>query len=331
MRAVLDRPDLFDLLNLHALAQPTEIEAMLNWLHYETGQRGYHKPIIISDTAPNLLVGWGSATSCDGPANRQGTLLPPATAADRCALATIFNNLIDRDEASLEWAWRFAAEDMVKKVVIAADHGVALINTAFSEDLYWQQLRAFQAGAGLSAWAGLLDLTLTRPRPGFYALQQLNRQLTDYPTVTRLLTGDPDIWLYELCDTGVCRWLIWYEPDQLQLPGSPALTRSYTFTTTASNLISEPLALGAPATLQTSALLAANGSVTLTLTTTPQYLYPWGGVRRPVGLANPTGQPTSRQDQAGLWMAAVNVNRTASSTPAGSCSRIVWLLVSKLK
>ncbi|MCB0027419.1 MAG: hypothetical protein KDE28_05900, partial [Anaerolineales bacterium] len=185
MRAVLDRPDLFDLLNLHALAQPAEIEAMLNWLHYETGQRGYHKPIIISDTAPNLLVGWGSATSCDGPANRLGTLLPPATAADRCALATIFNNLIDRDEASLEWAWRFAAEDMVKKVVIAADQGVALINTAFSEDLYWQQLRAFQAGAGLSAWAGMLDLTLTRPRPGFYALQQLNRQLTDYPTVTR--------------------------------------------------------------------------------------------------------------------------------------------------
>jgi hypothetical protein len=57
IRMILDRPDLFDVLNVHNLGWPYEIEDIVKWLKYEASQRGYSKPIIISDTAPTSFAG----------------------------------------------------------------------------------------------------------------------------------------------------------------------------------------------------------------------------------------------------------------------------------
>jgi hypothetical protein len=51
-RALLDQPELFDFLNSHNLGDPYETEHILRWLDYETDQRMYTKPVVISDTIP---------------------------------------------------------------------------------------------------------------------------------------------------------------------------------------------------------------------------------------------------------------------------------------
>jgi hypothetical protein len=66
----------------------------------------------------------------------------------------VISELLAGDENTLRWTQAFAAEDVVKKVVVSADQGIVLINTAFTEDLSWLKLPLFQAGAGTSAWAG---------------------------------------------------------------------------------------------------------------------------------------------------------------------------------
>ena len=135
IRAVLDRPELFDALNVHALGEPAEIEAIVGWLNYEMSERDYERPIIVSDTATTPFIAWGPATACDRPPQQMGRVIPPAKEQDRCRLAEYFTRLIDGDEATVGWVQAFAAADMVKKVVIAAEQGVLLINTAFTEDL----------------------------------------------------------------------------------------------------------------------------------------------------------------------------------------------------
>src|SRR3990170_4525936 len=57
IRQVLDRPDFFDVVNMHSLGDPYEIEAIVSWLNYEMARRGYQKGIIISDTATTPFIG----------------------------------------------------------------------------------------------------------------------------------------------------------------------------------------------------------------------------------------------------------------------------------
>ncbi|TAK14138.1 MAG: hypothetical protein EPO32_03040, partial [Anaerolineae bacterium] len=186
IRQVLDRPDLFDVVNVHALGDPHEIEAIVAWLDYEMGERSYQKPIMISDTGTTPFIAWGPATSCDKNPNAMGRVIPPAVEEDRCRLADYFRRLVDGDKPTLEWAQAFSAADIVKKVVVAAEQGIFLINTAFTEDLLLLKLPIAQAGAGNSAWAGLVDLEQGEYRAGFYALQQLTGYLRGYESVTRL-------------------------------------------------------------------------------------------------------------------------------------------------
>jgi hypothetical protein len=121
-RAVLDRPEIFDVINLHNLGAPAELEHQLRWLAHETGRRGYRKPVIVSDTIPTSYIAWGPATDCTGGA--QGVLIPPATEADRCRLAAFFRKLVDGDPATLAWTRGFVAADHVQRTVIAAEQGV---------------------------------------------------------------------------------------------------------------------------------------------------------------------------------------------------------------
>jgi hypothetical protein len=137
IRMVLDRPDIFDVINMHNLGWPYEIERIVTWLDYETGNRGYSKPVIISDTVPTSFAGLGSATRCEG-ANLAG-LLPPATEADRCRLAEYFKRLTNKDQASLDWLRRFLAADTAQRVVIAAEQGIGLL-TRHSRGIYPGQL-----------------------------------------------------------------------------------------------------------------------------------------------------------------------------------------------
>lgn len=273
MRKVLDRPDLFDLLNVHSLGDPYEIEAIVAWLNYETGLRGYQKRIILSDTATTPFISWGPATACDRAPNMMGQVIPPATEADRCRLADYFTKLVDGDEATVRWTQAFAAQDTAKRVVISAEQGVLLINTAFTEDLFWLKLPLAQAGAGTSAWAGLVDVERREYRAGYYALQQLVGHLDGYESITRLALGEQGVRVYEISRADRRFWIAWYDPGYLVLPGD------------AQPEATVPLDIGAPEVIVESlitqfgqdspervTLSAPDGILTLTLTPTPVFI-----------------------------------------------------------
>ncbi len=272
MRKILDHPELFDVLNFHSLGHPYEIEAAVDWLHYETSARGYSKPIIISDTGSTPFVAWGAATACNKPAAQMGRVVPPATDADRCRLADYFTKLVSADADTLRWTQEFVAQDTVKRIVVAAEQRIVLIDTAFTEDLLLLKLGIAQAGAGTAAWAGLVDFDRKEYRPVYYALQQLISNLGDYESITRLDTGDDGIRVYEIVASGKRFWIAWYDPRKLTLPGEAVPQTTYELNVGAAAATQENLAIAANGP-QRQALSATDGRVTLNLTPSPIFVF----------------------------------------------------------
>jgi hypothetical protein len=281
MRRVLDRHKAFDMLNFHSMSEPREIEDTVAWLRYEMKQRDFVKPIMISDAGPNVLAGWGPATQVKGPT---GMVVPPATENDRPLLAEYFRLLIDGEPATTEWTHAFAAAEITKKVVIAAEQGVALINTGFMEDLAGFKTAAAQGGSGTTAWAGMTN-TLIHPRtderairnmrPGYFALQQLQRHIRNYDLVERVNTGDPKFRLYRFKKGTYSVLVAWYEPGKLFLPGSPLPSARFTFKPEAASLVGEAMISASRQTTPVIEVLPRkSGGVELSLTPWPVYLYP---------------------------------------------------------
>ena len=223
IRAVLDRPDLFDVLNLHNLGDPYEIEDQIRWLDYETKRRGYRKPVIISDTIATSYIGWGAATTCTG--KRLGLLTRPATEADRCRMAAFLTRLVDKDPATLAWTRGFVAADHVQRAIIAAEQQIKLINLAFVTDINWLTWKMWKAGAGISAWSGAIRV---QPRsgkvkeqyPSYHAIKQLTGHLTGYRSIERVPYGDQNIRVYRIAGKSSVFWVAWRNPGAVLLPDS---------------------------------------------------------------------------------------------------------------
>ena len=219
IRKVLDKPDLFDVLNVHNLGWPYEIENIVQWLKYETNLRGYSKPIIISDTIPTSFAGFGSATRTSG--EGLAIMLQPATEADRTRLADYFKKLIANNQEYIDWLRNFLAGDVAQRVVIAAEQRIALIDTAFTGDLPGANLAIFQAGAGNSGWGGMVDYEggrVTGKRPAYFALQQLQENIRGYESIVRVNTDDEDVRLYKVKNQDEEFFIVWYGYQKLYLP-----------------------------------------------------------------------------------------------------------------
>jgi hypothetical protein len=273
IRAVLDHPEWFDVLNIHSLGHPHEIEAIVAWLNFETGQRGYEKPIMISDTGSTPFIAWGPATVCDRPANQMGRLVPPATEADRCRLADYFTDLVNGDASTVQWTREFIAQDTVKRVVVAAEQDIVLIDTAFTEDLLLLKLPIAQAGAGTAAWAGLVDFDLKQYRPVYFALQQLIDNLGSYDRITRIHFDDDGLRLYEIEKQGRKSWIAWYDPALLVLPGDapPQATLQFDFGVPSVTIDNLAIAQGIAEALTSQ---AAGGLITITVGPSPVFISP---------------------------------------------------------
>ncbi|RNC80357.1 MAG: hypothetical protein ED559_00635 [Phycisphaera sp.] len=221
MRVILDHPELFDILNLHNLGDPYEIEDQMRWLAYETGRRGYTKPTIISDTLCTSYIGWGTATNPRSP--RRGVLARPATEEDRDRLAAYFRKLIAKDRETLEWTRGFVAADHVQRTVIAAEQGVRVINLAFIADIPWLKTGFFGAGAGISPWGGALRVTnrgrVQETYPLYHAIGQLMDRLDGYTTVERVVYPDDEmVRVYRVEKPGGRLYVAWLNPGRAILP-----------------------------------------------------------------------------------------------------------------
>jgi hypothetical protein len=230
--AILDHPEAFDVLNLHALTDPTEIDRMVRWANYEMQRRNYSKPIIISDTSTNPFIAFGPATTCTGAI--KGVIIYPAVEADRCNLAKYFTNLVNNDATAIAFVRQFSAEDVSKKIIVAAANNVTRIDAAFTEDIAILK-KAASAGAGNAAWGGLLDnnanfltnvRTVNAKLPGFYALGQTQSKLKQYDSIKRVTTSDNKVRIYEVKNGSATSWIAWYEPGKVYLPGDviPSVT-----------------------------------------------------------------------------------------------------------
>lgn len=288
MRKVLDAHKYFDMVNFHALTDPVEIEDTIAWLRYEMRQRKIDKPIMISDTTPNPLIGWGPATRMPPQTlfginhNAVGIMIQPATEDDRPILNDYFRKLIEGDKAATDWTHAFVAADMLKKVAIAAEQGVVLINTSFMEDLGLFKTKTMQAGAGTSAWAGMAETetnvltqlrTVKSLRPSFYAIQQLQKHLKGYQTVERVKTHNAKVRMYKFSKGDAAVWVAWHESGRLFLPGSKLPSTKFGFeikgeTLTVEKMIDKP----GQSKPETTSVAVKNGKAELTLTPWPVFV-----------------------------------------------------------
>ncbi len=283
---VLDRPDIFDAVDFHALGGAHEIYSTVNWLNYEMVQRGYTKPIVIGDTAPSPVASWGPATVCNLSPSQMAIMIQPAREADRCRLAAFFKQLMAGNQADLAWTEAFVASDMVQKVVTAAERNVTLINTSFMEDLPLLTSPLLQAGAGLSAWGGMAKTsintftqmrTVQGLRPSFYALKQLVTHVGNYTSVSRIPTNDSSVFVYRFVKDGKPLWIAWYEPTGLVLPGDFVPSKTVQFPVDASGMEVELMVSELGQTQPRVSTGAMVGRIlTLTLVQTPVFVYPSG-------------------------------------------------------
>jgi hypothetical protein len=228
---LLVRPELTDVWNIHALGDPSEIDQLVRWLRWEEEQRGIApKPIIISDTSTSPYVAFGVGTACTGLLG--AIAMYPAAKDDHCRVAEYFQSLVDGDADAEAFARKHAAEDIVKKIVIAASHDIELINAAFTEDI--EALKGgvlgigIPAGAGFAGWAGIVDVrrdvftqerTVLGRRPGFYAMRQLVGHLDRCVDLRRIDVGDDRVRLYAIERAAETSWVAWFDPKTAVLPG----------------------------------------------------------------------------------------------------------------
>lgn len=276
MRKVLDHPEIFDRVNFHALEDPVMVERAVKWLNYEMDKRGYRKTVIISDTVATPFISYGNATACKG--LFLGIMVWPAKESDRCRLADYFNKILDGDAATLAWKNLYIAQDTVKRVVIAADSGVELINTAFVIDLPILSAKLGLAAAGNGGFSGFITdnyNVFTRKhsvgeyRPVFYAVKQLAGILSGKFTITRE-ASDADVRLYKIVNSNGTLWIGWVSPDYLVLKEDKEPQKQ----------ISLPLASGATinkmattsAAPAKTTVSSTGGQVKIDLTTIPVYI-----------------------------------------------------------
>jgi hypothetical protein len=258
-------------LNVHNLGWPYEIEQIADWLKYETSQRGYSKPIIISDTAPTSFAGLGPATVTEG--KNLAVMLPPATEADRSRLAQYFKKLISNDTGYINWLRNFLAGDVVQRVVVAAEQRIGLIDTAFTGDLPGATSAIFQAGAGNSGWGGMVDyqgVQVTGKRPAYYSLQQLQENIRGYESIVRVKT-DEDIRLYRVTKQGEEFFIVWYGYEKLYLPEDQLPIKNVEIDVGASKVTIEKMKTS-PDILRNSVDIV-NGILSLTITPEPLYIF----------------------------------------------------------
>jgi len=277
-RAVLDHPEIFDVINLHNLGAPAEIEHQLRWLAYETGRRGYTKPVIISDTLPTSYIAWGPATTCTGRA--LGVLIPPAAERNRCRLATFFRKLVAGDPATLAWTRGFVAADHVQRTLIAAEQGVEAINLSFTFDLPLLTGRLARAGAGISAWAGAAKFRMAggevlETYPLTHAIGQMMGHLEGVTRIERLAQPAPELRVYKLSRAEGRIWVAWLDLGRVLLPGDGTPSRQATLDVGAPAVRIEPaITEMGRNTPRRTRHTTRDGRLTLGLGHTPVYILP---------------------------------------------------------
>ncbi len=272
VRAVLDAPQSFDVVNLHALSSPGELEATLEWVQGEMQEREYEKPIFITRATPSPFITGGAATSCSLLPDAMGVLVPPSDEEDRCRLVSFFNLLLQNNQLALSWLHKYAAADLIKKVVVAAEQGAILINAGVMEDDEDAQSKGFQAANGTTAWVGMIGSKARRP--AFMAMDQVVRLTRGYTEIRRLPTADPRIFVYRVKRNRGTLYVAWAEPGFLTLPGDGSMRMEIDLPVDVANIVVERMISQAGRVQPPRKfIIPRKGMITVTLTPQPAFIF----------------------------------------------------------
>ena len=219
IRTLLDHPELFDIVDLHSLADYSEIPPTVAWLRAEMARRGYDRPIWIGDAfSMSPLMGFGLETCETGPGRARAFY--PATEETRCQAAELIRAYREKShpqhEEAVAWVRAEAARGLVKKVVVAAGEGLAGINVGNMDDWNLPLM-------GLAAYQGMADVFLAmgsrQPRPAYDSLGMLAQRIEGFSAVERMAGLPEGVWAYRFNVSGRPLLVAWYDPPGIPWPG----------------------------------------------------------------------------------------------------------------
>lgn len=229
VRELLRHPDLFDIVEIHALGDYTELYATAQWLRAEMRKNGYDKPIWIGDALPvsSLLIPRGPRALLPGATDADYETARPIRPQDAIRtvgwLEAITNPKSPQHDVAQRWWRAVQAREVVKKVVVAIHAGYAGMNLAW---LVESPLTQTPRITGSWGYQGMVDAAFnfvkqvweTRsPYPAFYTYQLTIRKLDGYTAVERMDLGD-DVYAYRFVVDGAPVYVLWREPGRLYFP-----------------------------------------------------------------------------------------------------------------
>ncbi len=229
VRELLRHPDLFDIVEIHALGDYTELYATAQWLRAEMRKNGYDKPIWIGDALPvsSLLIPRGPRALLPGATDADYETARPIRPQDAIRtvgwLEAITNPKSPQHDVAQRWWRAVQAREVAKKVVVAIHAGYAGMNLAW---LVESPLTQTPRVTGSWGYQGMVDAAFnfvkqvweTRsPYPAFYTYQLAIRKLDGYTAVERMDLGD-DVYAYRFVVGGAPVYVLWREPGRLYFP-----------------------------------------------------------------------------------------------------------------
>lgn len=238
MLGMLDRPDLFDYVNVHSLGDASELPPTVEWLRAQMASRGYGKPVFVDDAFPiSFLANYHPLPNVGWPA------FYPVTEERYQSVYRLLQDVAGLAEPAYStaraWVEAEVGRGVLKKSVTAFVEGYAGIQLGNTED--WMDdanvaLRRLAVNLiGASAAMGLVDVLHLEPagvcaartpgvvRPGWHGLGLAARALSSARRAERLSGLPEGIRAFRLSKGSAATTVLWNEPREapLPLPGEP--------------------------------------------------------------------------------------------------------------
>jgi hypothetical protein len=235
---LLDRPQLFDIIEFHNLLEYTSVQHVISYLKREMNKRNYMKDIWVGDanSAPQVQSSVMDFIPLDPYALKMGQILP-------------FPN-DPRYPQAVAWVRAEQAKLAIKKYTCALAYGAEKIMMGLMED--WPWYAAFP-------YNGMTESDGT-PRPVWYAMQTYISKVLGAGMLIEVATGSPNDKVFRFTTTSGVGYIAWNDSMEgsITLPLSKSTAIVWQVPTTA-----------AEGTGKTTPVSTQNGMVTVKINSTP--------------------------------------------------------------
>lgn len=284
IQKLLTHPELFDIVEIHSLADYSELDATAVWLRGEMKKNGYDKPIFIGDGMGISQMIWANSLRAFAPNATDADFLAfaPIRSNDPIRVIKLFDTMRDAKNAEHDSATRWFrsehAKALPKKFAAAIYDGYIGMNVWALADIAllqeprvtgsWFFMGMIEAQPGLNTW------TPGSPRPAYYALKTTIEKLSDASSVDRLNVGGTVI-AYRFIVRGNPVIVAWNEPGRIFFPGEnePKVSVNLPVAAASAKVMRVITDVGVSIP-RIDAVQSSNGIIALTLDSTPVFIEP---------------------------------------------------------